>query len=125
MRFWDIFWLLIYVFFLIAYLTVLFQVITDLFRDRDLGSGWKAVWIIFLILVPLITALVYLVIRGRGMAERQRETQVQAQQGAEDYIRHVAGSTSPSEQISTANQFLKDGVITSEEFDRIKAKALS
>ena len=116
---------MIYAFFLIAYLIVLFQIITDLFRDRDLGGGWKAVWIIFLILVPLITALVYLVTRGRGMAERQRETQVQAQQGAEDYIRHVAGSTSPSEQISTANQLLKDGVITSEEFDRIKAKALS
>ncbi|MGO1992452.1 MAG: PLDc N-terminal domain-containing protein [Corynebacterium sp.] len=125
MQFWDFFWLLIYAFFLIAYLIVLFQIITDLFRDRDLGGGWKAVWIIFLILVPLITALVYLVTRGRGMAERQRETQVQAQQGAEDYIRHVAGSTSPSEQISTANQLLKDGVITSEEFDRIKAKALS
>ncbi|MGP9723079.1 SHOCT domain-containing protein [Corynebacterium sp. AOP40-9SA-29] len=124
MQFWDFFWLMIYAFFLISYLIVLFQIITDLFRDRELGGGWKAVWIIFLILIPLITVLVYLVTRGRGMAERQRETAAQAQRGAEDYIRHVAGS-SPAEQISSASQLLQDGVITREEFDRLKAKALS
>ena len=71
MDFWDFFWLLVWSFFFIAYLIVLFQIVADLFRDRELSGWWKALWIVFLILLPVLTSLVYLVARGRGMAERQ------------------------------------------------------
>ena len=68
--FWDFFWLLIWGFFFVYFLMILFQIIGDLFRDRDL-SGWaKALWIIALVFIPFLSALIYLVVRGRGMAER-------------------------------------------------------
>ena len=71
MDFWDFFWLLVWSFFFVCYLMVLFQVIGDLFRDKDLSGWWKALWIIFLIIFPFLALLIYLIARGRGMAERQ------------------------------------------------------
>ena len=65
------FWLLIWWFLFFAYLVILFQIIGDLFRDHALSGWWKAVWIIFLIVVPFLTALIYIIARGKGMAERQ------------------------------------------------------
>ena len=67
----DWFWLLVWTFFFVCYLMVLFQIIADLFRDRDLSGWWKALWIIFLIIFPFLAAVIYLIARGRGMAERQ------------------------------------------------------
>ena len=71
-NFWDLLWLIASTFVFVAYLLVLFQIITDLFRDTELGGLAKAIWIICLILLPLLTALVYIVSRGTGMAARQR-----------------------------------------------------
>jgi hypothetical protein len=122
--FWDFFWLLVWSFFFIAYLIVLFQIVADLFRDRDLSGWWKAVWIIFLIFLPVLTALVYLIARGRGMAERQVEAVTQAKQDTDSYIRKVAGS-SPTDEIANAKALLDSGAITPEEFAHLKAKALA
>src|SRR5215203_2814491 len=77
--FWDFFWLLVWTFFFVMYLMVLFQIIADLFRDRDLSGGWKALWVIFLIIFPFIAAIIYLIARGRGMAERQAGEMKKAQ----------------------------------------------
>src|SRR5215203_3404152 len=92
MSFWDIIWFIIVSFAFIAYLMVMFSIIGDLFRDRDTSGFVKAVWIICLIFLPFLTALIYLITRGKSMAERQvRGTeQMRAQQDA--YIRDVAGS---------------------------------
>ena len=68
--FWDFFWFTLSFFLLMAYLVVLFQILTDLFRDKDVSGGMKAVWVFFLIFFPIITSLVYLIARGKGMAER-------------------------------------------------------
>jgi hypothetical protein len=122
--FWDFFWLLVWSFFFIAYLIVLFQIIADLFRDHELSGWWKAVWIIFLIFLPILTSLVYLIARGRGMAERQAAAVVQAKQDTDAYIRQVA-TTSPAEQITHAKSLLDSGAITPEEFAQLKAKALA
>ncbi|MGO4257569.1 SHOCT domain-containing protein [Marmoricola sp. RAF53] len=126
MSFWDIIWFIIISFAFIAYLMVLFNIIADLFRDHDLGGGWKAVWIVLLIFFPLITALVYLIVRGRGMAERQMKS-VNAAVAAQDaYIKQVAGSgQSASDQIASAKALLDSGAITQAEFEALKAKALS
>jgi hypothetical protein len=124
MDFWDFFWLMIYSFLFIAYLMVMFQIIIDLFRDPD-TSGWvKAVWIVALIFLPVLTALVYLVVRGRGMAQRQVAEVQRSQEQADDYIRRVAG-TSSAEQIAQAKTLLDSGAITPQEFDTLKAKALA
>ena len=125
MSFWDIVWFIIISFAFVAYLMVMFSIIVDLFRDRE-ESGWmKAVWIVCLIFFPLVTALVYLVVRGRGMAERQTRdaTDLRAQQDA--YIREVAGkSASPADQIAQARKMLDAGVISQPEYERLKEKAL-
>jgi len=127
MSFWDIIWFIIISFAFIAYLMVLFNIIADLFRDHDLSGWWKAVWIVLLIFFPLITALVYLIVRGRGMGERQMKA-VNAAVAAQDaYIKQVAGSggQSASDQIASAKALLDSGAITQAEFEALKAKALA
>jgi len=123
--FWDWFWLLVWTFFFVCYLMVLFQIIIDLFRDRDLSGWWKALWIIFLIIFPFLAALIYLITRGRGMGERQAGQMRRAQAASDQYIQSVAGRSNPAEQIASAKSLLDSGAITQEEFDKLKAKALA
>ena len=123
-NFWDIVWLILSTFVFVAYLLVLFQIVVDLFRDHELGGGVKALWIIGLIFLPVMTALVYIVARGRGMAERQRAAVQRAKTETDAYIRDVAGK-SPADQIATAKTLLDAGTITQDEFARLKAKALA
>lgn len=121
--FWEFFWWTVSIFFFMAYLIVLFNVIVDLFRDHEL-SGWlKAVWVFFLILLPVLTSLIYLVSRGGGMARRSAAQMQEAKAQTDAYIREVAAS--PADQIASAKALLDSGAITPEEFDRLKAKALA
>jgi predicted ferric reductase len=123
--FWDWFWLLVWTFFFVCYLMVLFQIIADLFRDRDLSGWWKAVWIIFLIIFPFLTAVIYLIARGQGMAERHAGEVRRSQAAADQYIQSVAGRSNPAEEIASAKNLLDSGAITPEEFEKLKAKALA
>jgi Short C-terminal domain len=123
-NFWDLIQLLLSTFVLIAYLLILFQIIGDLFRDSELGGGFKVLWIIGLIFIPGLTAIIYIITRGRGMAERQRASLQRAKSDTDAYIRQVAGK-SPGEQIADAKALLDAGTISQEEFARLKAKALS
>jgi len=122
-NFWDIVWLMISTFFFIAYLMIMFQIVVDLFRDKDLGGGSKVVWMIGLIFIPVLTALIYIIARGKGMAERQHSTMQRAKTDTEQYIREVAGKT-PAQQIGDAKALLDAGTINQAEFDKLKAKAL-
>lgn len=121
--FWSFVSFFFWTFAFIAYLFALFAIIGDLFRDHKLNGWWKAVWIIFLVFVPFLTALVYLIARGRGMAERRMEQVEQVQTETDQYIRTVA-STSPAEDIARAKELLDAGTINAAEFDAIKNKAL-
>jgi hypothetical protein len=123
-NFWDILWLIFSTFVFIAYILILFQIVVDLFRDHELGGGFKALWIIGLIFVPLLTALIYIVARGRGMAERQRAALQRAKSDTEAYIKGVAGK-SPADQIADAKALLDAGTINADEFAKLKAKALA
>ncbi|MDM0106197.1 SHOCT domain-containing protein [Variovorax sp. J22R24] len=123
-NFWDLILLMLSTFVLIAYLLILFQIVVDLFRDSDLGGGSKVLWLIGLIFLPGLTAIVYIVARGRGMAERQRASVQRAKSDTDAYIRQVAGK-SPAEQISDAKALLDAGTINQEEFAKLKAKALA
>jgi ABC-type multidrug transport system fused ATPase/permease subunit len=122
-NFWDLVQLLLSTFVLIVYLLILFQIIGDLFRDSELGGGFKALWIICLVVLPFLTALVYIIARGRGMAERQRASLARAKSDTDAYIRQVAGK-SPAEQIADAKALLDAGTISQQEYERLKAKAL-
>jgi len=122
--FLDFLWLIIISFAFVAYLIVLFHIITDLFRDKG-QKGWhKAVWIIFLIVFPLITSVVYLIARGSGMAERQAEYIQQVKSDSDKYIREVAGR-SPAQEIADAKALLDAGSISADDFEKIKTKALA
>lgn len=128
MDFWSFFWLLVWSFFFVAYLMMLFQIFGDLFRDQELGGFAKVVWVVALFVVPLLSALVYIIVRGRGMAERAMESNRRQMAAQEEYIRSVAAPSSSSstvDQLAQAKALLDSGAITTEEFDAIKTKALS
>jgi hypothetical protein len=125
MGFWDFFWLLIWSYFLFAYLMLLFQVFRDLFRDRQLGGFAKGLWALGMIVAPFLGILIYLFARGRGMAARQAGSARQARAETDQYIRSVAGTSSSTDEIASAKGLLDDGTITQTEFDRLKVKALA
>lgn len=125
MSFWEFFWLMLWAFIFISYLMVLFQVIIDIFRDRDLNGWARAVWLVALIIAPPVTALVYVLARGRGMTQRQQADAAASRAAAEDYIRTVATATDPAEQIAKAKALLDSGAISAAEFAQLKAKALA
>lgn len=128
MSFWPNFWDLIgwffSIFILVAYLMVIFSIVGDLLRDRALSGWYKALWVIFLVLVPILTALVYLIARGRGMAERQAKAVSSAQEATDAYIREVA-AYSPTDEIAKAKALLDAGTITPADYESLKTKALA
>lgn len=120
-NFWDFVWMFLTIFVFIVYLFVIFAIIGDLFRDHKM-SGWaKALWIIFLIIVPFLTALIYLIARGGGMAQRQQAAAEAAQLQANAFIRNAAAS-SPADEIAKAKSLLDAGTISQAEFDALKAQ---
>ena len=122
--FWDIIVWFIWIFVCVAYLMALFSVLTDLFRDHTTNGWVKAIWVLFLVFLPFLTVLVYLIARGRGMNERAQQAAASQQKAAESYIRDVAGN-SPTDQIEKAHQLLNAGAISQEEFDKLKSNALA
>ena len=116
------FWFFIW----IAALTIWFRCLFDMFSDHSL-SGWaKAGWAIFMIFIPWVGALVYLIARGRSMSDRQAAAIQQQQAAQEQYIKQVAGSSGdPVTRISDAKALLDSGAITEAEFNTLKAKALA
>jgi hypothetical protein len=123
--FLNILWSMIIFFLWVAWIWVLILILSDVFRRRDI-SGWvKALWVFFLIVLPFLGVLVYLIANHDGMADRSAE-QAHAQRAqVDDYVRNVAGSGGPAAEIDTAKQLLDSGAITQAEFETIKAKALA
>jgi hypothetical protein len=112
------------VFVFMAWILVLFTILSDLFRDHEM-SGWaKAAWVFFLIFVPFLTALIYLIARGAGMRERAIAEQKQHQEQLSEYVRATAGASSADELAKLA-KLRDDGVISAEEFESQKAKLLA
>ncbi|WP_333811909.1 SHOCT domain-containing protein [Timonella senegalensis] len=121
---WDVVLMFFWASIFIAALVVMFMVVTDLIRDKDLSGWWKALWILALVFVPVLTSLVYLIARGDGMAERSVKEANEMRDKSEEYIRSVAGK-SPAEEIASAKALLDSGAITPEEFGSLKARALA
>lgn len=121
--FWEILWFSLWAFFFVVYLMALFAIIGDIFRDKDLSGIGKAVWLFFLIFVPFLTALIYLIVRGDDMAKRNIALAQENKAQTDEYIRSVATS-SATDEIAKAKSLLDAGTITQEEFQAIKTKAL-
>lgn len=114
-------------FIFLAWFMCLWWIFGDLFRSKDVGGFAKTLWVLFIIVLPFLGMLVYLIARGSGMNDRAFEAQKQLQQQQAEYIRSVAGSAggSATDQIASAKSLLDSGAITQQEFDRIKADALA
>jgi Phospholipase_D-nuclease N-terminal/Short C-terminal domain len=124
MSFWDVVWFILISFAFVAYLIVLFAIISDLFRDKKASGVEKALWIVCLIFLPFLTSLVYLLVRGRGMAERAGREVEAAERRRDDQIRKVVGNGTPADEIARARGLLDSGVISNAEYERLKQKAL-
>ncbi len=128
MSFWESFWAVVGWFLwaaiFIAYLMALFSVLADIVRDETLKGWAKAIWVVFLIFVPFLTALVYLVARGDGMSERTVTAARRAQEGVDERIRSVV-HVDPATQIEKAAALLHAGTITQAEYEQLKARALA
>jgi uncharacterized membrane protein YcjF (UPF0283 family) len=108
----------------ILFIWIAITVFIDLFRRHDI-SGWvKAAWVVFIVVLPWIGVLAYLIVNHAEMAERRAKENQAAQAHFDQYIRHAAGTGGPASEIEKAKQLLDNGTITQEEFEAIKAKAV-
>ena len=115
-------------FFLVIWIMILFSVLGDLFRDKETSGFKKFLWCLFLIFLPFITLLIYVIVRGKGMAERSAKEQAAAKADFDKYVQEVAansGGTDATAQIAKAKSLLDSGAIDQAEFDKLKAKALA
>jgi uncharacterized membrane protein YcjF (UPF0283 family) len=122
--FLNIFWTILIFFAWVAWIWIAITVLVDLFRRTDI-SGWgKAAWVIFVIVLPFLGVLVYLIVNHEGMAERSGKQIAASQAQFDDYVRKTAGTGGPASEIEKAKQLLDQGIISQAEFDTIKAKAI-
>jgi hypothetical protein len=121
--FLDVFWTIIIFFFWVIWIWIVITVLVDVFRRHDIGGFAKALWVIFVVIVPWLGVLIYLIVEHDGMRDRSMQ-QAQAQKAALDgYVRGAAGGS--ADEIAKAKELLDSGAITQQEFDALKAKALS
>ena len=112
------------IFFFVVWIWILITILSDLFRDHEI-SGWsKAAWVLFLVLIPFLAALVYLIARGSGMRDRAIKAQADAKQQMDTYIREQA-HVSPADELHKLQELKEKGALSDEEFDKAKAKLLA
>jgi hypothetical protein len=119
------FWTILEIFFVVIWIWILIYVFIDIFRSHDLSGGAKALWFLFVLIIPLVGVLVYLIARGGKMQERAVQQAQQQDQEARSYIQQAAGSPSPADQLSKLADLRDRGVITAQEFEQEKAKILA
>jgi len=123
--FLDVLWTMLIFFLWVMWFWLLIVIIGDVFRRRDIGGGKKTIWLIFILFVPFIGVLAYVLANSDGMAERNMERARKDQAQLDTYVRETAGSGGAAAEIDKAKQLLDTGAITQAEFDAIKAKALA
>ena len=121
--FLDVLWTMLIFFLWVIWFWILITVFADVFRRHDISGGKKALWIVFVIILPFLGVLIYLIANSEGMAERNVKDVKQAQAQADDYIRSVAGG--PAGEIEKAKALLDSGAIDQAEFNALKQKALA
>lgn len=113
------------VFLFVIWIWILIAIISDLFRDQEL-SGWgKGIWILFLVFIPFLSALVYLIARGNGMRDRTIKAQAEAKQHFDQYVREQAGAASPADELHKLADLREKGALSDAEFEQAKAKLLA
>jgi len=111
------------IFFFVIWVWIVITILMDLFRDHKLSGWWKAVWCLFLIFIPVLTSLVYLIARGSGMRERAIQEQADAKKQFDEYVRETA-STTPVDELHKLDQLRQSGGLTDDEYAKMKAKLI-
>jgi len=122
--FFDIFWSIFWLFLMLAWIWVVISVLADVFRSRDLRGISKALWVLFIILIPWLGVLAYIIVRGDRMEANQLETAKRWEDAQRDYIRNMAG-ISPAAELEKLAALKEQGVLTEEEFTNQKARVLN
>ena len=125
MPLFDLFWAMLWFFLWVAWIWVLISVVVDIFRSRDLNGWAKGLWVIFVIIVPWLGVLIYLIARGDEMADRQMQDAVERERATRSYIQDAAGSTSTADELKKLSDLKSSGVITDSEYESQKAKLLA
>ena len=123
--FLDVFWTMVIFFFWVIWIWILVTVLIDLFRRHDIGGGGKALWALFVIVLPYLGVFIYLITQGKQMAERRAEELRASRASFDEHVREVSATSAPSDQIAKAKELLDSGAIDQAEFDQLKRKALS
>ncbi len=124
----GIFWTMLMLFLWIAWIWILVSVIFDIFRSHDLGGWGKALWALFVIILPFLGVFIYLIARGKDMQERSMKDAVKAQQATDDYIRQVAGASgggSSADELEKLHKLRESGAIDDAEYQQLKSKVLA
>ena len=121
----GVFWTIFEIFLWVIWFWILITVFIDIFRSQDLNGWGKALWFLFVLFIPLIGVLVYLIARGGKMHERAVRDARQQDQQFRQYVQDAAGSESPAEQLAKLADLREKGVITDQEFEQQKAKVLA
>ena len=123
--FLNVFWTMCIFFLFFIWIMILFRVFGDIFRRHDIGGGAKTLWVIFVIILPFLGVLIYLLTQNEGMTQRAMERAQGQQAQMDSYVQSVAGSGGAAGEIERGKGLLDSGAITQAEFDAIKAKALA
>ena len=123
--FWEVLLITLEIFFFVIWIWILITILTDLFRDHEL-SGWgKAAWVLFLVFIPFLTALIYLIARGSGMRDRTIKAQADAKKHFDEYVREQAHAGSPADELHKLSELKSKGDLSDAEFEQAKAKLLA
>jgi hypothetical protein len=117
----SMFWFML----LVVWIWMIIAIFGDIFRDHELGGGAKALWTLFIIIIPWLGALVYLIVRGRSMNERALQAAKANDEHMRAYVRDAAGSTSTADELRKLNELRAEGVLSQEDYEKAKAKTLA
>ncbi|HEU4894627.1 MAG TPA: SHOCT domain-containing protein [Acidimicrobiia bacterium] len=120
----DLFWAMLWFFLFFIWLMLLFRIFGDIFRSDDMGGWAKAFWTLFVVILPVLGVLVYVIARGKGMAERDISQYQAAEAAQRQYIKEAAGASSPADEIAKLAALRDRGVLSAEEFEAQKAALL-
>jgi ABC-type multidrug transport system fused ATPase/permease subunit len=121
----DLFFAMLWFFLFVAWIWLLISIYADIFRSDDLGGGGKTLWVLFVLLLPFLGVLIYLIARGGSMQERSVQQAAASEQAAQQYIREVAATPSSADELAKLAQLREQGLLTPEEFEAQKAKLLT
>lgn len=123
----NVFWTMLWFFLWVLFLIILFKIIGDIFRDDELSGGSKAAWTIFVIVLPFLGALVYLIARGKGMGERDIRTARKHEEEFRTYVREASGPSKGNgvKELATLADLRNRGDISEDEYQRAKTKILA